>query len=82
MYITLNAINFQAQKLRQIGVPPWLQILASSTWLIKNVLFHSPTPSPTTTKIETTTKKTPPLNLQSRRGNALKGQVHDSAHAC
>ena len=57
MYITLSAINFQAQKLRQIGVPPWLQILASSTWLIKNVLFHFPTPSPTTTKIETTTKK-------------------------
>ena len=46
--------------------------------------FTPQPPSPTTTKKETTTtkKKTPPLNLQSRRGNALKEQVHGSAHAC
>ena len=46
--------------------------------------FTPQPPSPTTTKKkqQQQQKKTPPLNLQSRRGNALKGQVHGSAHAC
>ena len=48
----------------------------------KKCSISLPNPLPHHHKNRNNNKKTPPLNLQSRRGNALKGQVHDSAHAC